>query len=252
MNTKCTTRLLRGGETKSWAGVVSGRQTRGTETRGGSKMLRSRVHVQSKLVPVNWGLGGGNGCSPDALRTIPSAWTPYCLREDDHTNVRFMVILKMGEVSSNLKQTCTSPQHPSTDSPFPLYNQLWHTSDDTNNNVDGLLKSEALEWKNRPLWYDVMKKFPPQVEPRMDRPVPNVHVKKILYPEDYVRAFVDEYLKRQRPGVSVEEIFQEIEEKFRSEGKRLLRKKNPVIIKSVNIEEEAKDGFDVKKLDDMS
>ncbi|XP_052800072.1 probable 28S ribosomal protein S23, mitochondrial [Mya arenaria] len=145
--------------------------------------------------------------------------------------------------------------------------------------VDGLLKSEALEWKNRPLWYDVMKKFPPQVEPRMDRPVPNVHVKKILYPEDYVRAklldvyestdvinlrlkrrdiktkpqlFVDEYLKRQRPGVSVEEIFQEIEEKFRSEGKRLLRKKNPVIIKSVNIEEEAKDGFDVKKLDDMS
>jgi len=54
--------------------------------------------------------------------------------------------------------------------------------------MDGLLKTEAIEWKNRPLWFDVMKRFPPAVEPTMERPTPNIEVKKILYPEDFVRA----------------------------------------------------------------
>ena len=54
--------------------------------------------------------------------------------------------------------------------------------------MDGLLKTEAIEWKNRPLWFDVMKRFPPAMEPTMERPTPNIEVKKILYPEDFVRA----------------------------------------------------------------
>lgn len=50
------------------------------------------------------------------------------------------------------------------------------------------MKSEAVAWKDRPLWYDVVLRFPPAVEPVLERPVPDVEVKKILYPEDFVRA----------------------------------------------------------------
>ena len=54
--------------------------------------------------------------------------------------------------------------------------------------MQGLLKSEAVAWRDRPLWYDVVTRFPPEVAPDMDRSVPEVDVHRILYPEDFVRA----------------------------------------------------------------
>ncbi|EAT42530.1 AAEL005944-PA [Aedes aegypti] len=54
--------------------------------------------------------------------------------------------------------------------------------------TEGLLRSGALKWDDRPLWYDVVKAFPPKEEPRYDRPAPNVSVRSIYYAEDPVRA----------------------------------------------------------------
>ncbi|KAH3891182.1 probable 28S ribosomal protein S23, mitochondrial [Dreissena polymorpha] len=122
--------------------------------------------------------------------------------------------------------------------------------------VEGLIKSEALQWKDRPLWFDIWKKFPPQVEPKEDRPVPNVHVRKILYPEDMVRAkmqevyevtgtvknlrtkwkgksknqlFVEEYVRLQKPGLSVAEVFRQVEQEFRARGQQFIRKPKNVL-----------------------
>ncbi|KAJ8955727.1 hypothetical protein NQ318_008599 [Aromia moschata] len=52
----------------------------------------------------------------------------------------------------------------------------------------GLIKSGALSWDDRPLWYDIYEAFPPQEEPRFDRPAPNIKLKKIFYKEDEIRA----------------------------------------------------------------
>nr|XP_019551126.2 28S ribosomal protein S23, mitochondrial-like [Aedes albopictus] len=54
--------------------------------------------------------------------------------------------------------------------------------------TEGLLRSGAMKWDDRPLWYDVVKAFPPKEEPRFDRPAPNVTVRPIFYAEDAVRA----------------------------------------------------------------
>ncbi|XP_053658165.1 28S ribosomal protein S23, mitochondrial [Anopheles marshallii] len=52
----------------------------------------------------------------------------------------------------------------------------------------GLLKSGAMKFDERPLWYDVVTAFPPLEEPRYDRPAPRVPVREIFYQEDTVRA----------------------------------------------------------------
>ncbi|XP_038104412.1 probable 28S ribosomal protein S23, mitochondrial [Culex quinquefasciatus] len=54
--------------------------------------------------------------------------------------------------------------------------------------TQGLLRSGAMKWDDRPLWYDVVTAFPPKEEPRYDRPAPNVAVRPIFYAEDKVRA----------------------------------------------------------------
>ncbi|XP_065076159.1 small ribosomal subunit protein mS23 [Ochlerotatus camptorhynchus] len=54
--------------------------------------------------------------------------------------------------------------------------------------TQGLLRSGAMKWDDRPLWYDIVKAFPPKEEPRFDRPAPNVSVKPIFYPEDIIRS----------------------------------------------------------------
>ena len=36
--------------------------------------------------------------------------------------------------------------------------------------------------------YDVYKAFPPKIEPKFERDLPNQDVKTIIYPEDLVRA----------------------------------------------------------------
>ncbi|KAF2895648.1 hypothetical protein ILUMI_10507 [Ignelater luminosus] len=54
----------------------------------------------------------------------------------------------------------------------------------------GLIQSGAVHWDDRPLWYDLYEAFPPLEEPRFDRPVPNVPLKKIFYEEDKIRALL--------------------------------------------------------------
>ncbi|ERL84694.1 hypothetical protein D910_02120 [Dendroctonus ponderosae] len=52
----------------------------------------------------------------------------------------------------------------------------------------GLIQSKALNWNDRPIWYDIYAKFPPKDEPRFDRPVANIQLRNIFYPEDKIRA----------------------------------------------------------------
>ncbi|KAL4224350.1 Structural constituent of ribosome [Mactra antiquata] len=121
--------------------------------------------------------------------------------------------------------------------------------------VQGLLTAEGLEWKDRPLWYDVMEKFPPKTPPKFNRPLPPDTVKTIVYPEDLIRAkyferfvksdftklkshigwktlpqmFIEEYVKHQREGATVDEIFDEVEAKLnqdRTRYKRYIHKPN--------------------------
>ncbi|XP_063825076.1 small ribosomal subunit protein mS23 [Ostrinia nubilalis] len=55
--------------------------------------------------------------------------------------------------------------------------------------VEGLLKNGAMKPDDRPLWYDVYRAFPPAVEPKFARPVPDIKpIRQILYQEDVVRA----------------------------------------------------------------
>ncbi|XP_028133793.2 probable 28S ribosomal protein S23, mitochondrial [Diabrotica virgifera virgifera] len=52
----------------------------------------------------------------------------------------------------------------------------------------GLIRSGALRWEDRPIWYDIYEAFPPKEEPRFDKPVPNIKLKTIFYKEDKIRA----------------------------------------------------------------
>lgn len=45
-----------------------------------------------------------------------------------------------------------------------------------------------MKWEDRPLWYDIYKTFPPNDEPRYDKPAPNIQVKSIFYEDDKIRA----------------------------------------------------------------
>ncbi|XP_049547826.1 28S ribosomal protein S23, mitochondrial [Anopheles darlingi] len=54
--------------------------------------------------------------------------------------------------------------------------------------TQGLLRSGAMKFDERPLWYDVVTAFPPKEEPRFDRPAPRVDVRPIFYQEDTIRA----------------------------------------------------------------
>uniref|UniRef100_A0A0V0GBW3 Small ribosomal subunit protein mS23 n=1 Tax=Triatoma dimidiata TaxID=72491 RepID=A0A0V0GBW3_TRIDM len=54
--------------------------------------------------------------------------------------------------------------------------------------ITGLIKSGAMKLEERPLWYEVYQAYPPQQEPRFDRPVVETTIKPIFYPEDVVRA----------------------------------------------------------------
>lgn len=54
--------------------------------------------------------------------------------------------------------------------------------------VQGLLRGGAMKTEDKPIWYDVYAAFPPKLEPRFDRPAPNIPVRNIFYAEDVVRA----------------------------------------------------------------
>ncbi|XP_055534016.1 probable 28S ribosomal protein S23, mitochondrial [Wyeomyia smithii] len=66
--------------------------------------------------------------------------------------------------------------------------------------TQGLLRSGAMKWDDRPLWYDVVVAFPPKEEPRYDRPAPNVPLRSIFYAEDKIRAI---YHHNSRPKYTV-------------------------------------------------
>ncbi|XP_018324660.1 probable 28S ribosomal protein S23, mitochondrial [Agrilus planipennis] len=52
----------------------------------------------------------------------------------------------------------------------------------------GLIQSGALQWEDRPLWYDLFERFPPKEDPRFDRPAPQITLKQIFYEEDNIRS----------------------------------------------------------------
>lgn len=52
----------------------------------------------------------------------------------------------------------------------------------------GLLKSGAMKVEDKPIWYDIFAAFPPKLEPKFDRPEPNMEIKPLFYNEDVVRA----------------------------------------------------------------
>lgn len=57
------------------------------------------------------------------------------------------------------------------------------------NRVEGLLTRGAMKPDDRPLWFDIYKKFPPLMEPKFARPQPEIKpIRQILYQEDVVRA----------------------------------------------------------------
>lgn len=56
--------------------------------------------------------------------------------------------------------------------------------------ANALLNSGAMSWEERPIWFDVYEAFPPKDEPTFGRSAPNMHLKKIFYEEDKIRAYV--------------------------------------------------------------
>ncbi|KAH8410203.1 hypothetical protein KR009_008120 [Drosophila setifemur] len=66
--------------------------------------------------------------------------------------------------------------------------------------VQGLLRGGAMKPEDKPIWYDVYAAFPPKVEPRFDRPAPEIPVRKIFYAEDTVRAKLH---KQNRPQETI-------------------------------------------------
>jgi small subunit ribosomal protein S23 len=56
--------------------------------------------------------------------------------------------------------------------------------------MQGLLKSKAIKYQDRPVWYDIYRVFPPKCEPYVERePLKSVEdIPNILYKEDKVRA----------------------------------------------------------------
>ncbi|XP_047995158.1 probable 28S ribosomal protein S23, mitochondrial [Leguminivora glycinivorella] len=55
--------------------------------------------------------------------------------------------------------------------------------------VEGLITRSAMKADDRPLWFDIYKRFPPLTEPKFAKPLPEVKpIRPILYEEDVVRA----------------------------------------------------------------
>lgn len=53
--------------------------------------------------------------------------------------------------------------------------------------MTGLLETGGI--KEAPIWYNIYKKYPPEVEPMSDRPIPpQTPIPEIVYEEDFERA----------------------------------------------------------------
>ncbi|XP_063396633.1 small ribosomal subunit protein mS23-like [Mytilus trossulus] len=117
--------------------------------------------------------------------------------------------------------------------------------------VEGMIRSGAMKYEDKPIWFNVYKAFPPKVNPTFTRKAPeNQQVVNILYPEDLVRAkyyavygsqksqevvdltdketptqcqrFVDKYFELKRSGrVSDEDLFRQAASYMRTQGFKL-------------------------------
>ncbi|KAK3781680.1 hypothetical protein RRG08_043590 [Elysia crispata] len=109
--------------------------------------------------------------------------------------------------------------------------------------LTGLLRSGAIKEEDRPIWYDVVKAFPPRPKPPPKQNIPN-----ILYPEDFVRVhfyntytdpgatkladgkiksvqqrFVDQYLElHEKKSVPTEHLFEETVRILKEGGVKLI------------------------------
>uniref|UniRef100_A0AC35U133 MRP-S23 domain-containing protein n=1 Tax=Rhabditophanes sp. KR3021 TaxID=114890 RepID=A0AC35U133_9BILA len=56
--------------------------------------------------------------------------------------------------------------------------------------ITGLLKTGQMQWRDRPIWYDVYAACPPHQEPLWDIKMPRhgEPIRSIMYPEDVQRA----------------------------------------------------------------
>lgn len=63
-----------------------------------------------------------------------------------------------------------------------------------------MLRAGALKPENKPIWYEIYQHFPPKFAPRVDRPVPNIEVTPIFYPEDALRS---KLVKEKSPIIGV-------------------------------------------------
>lgn len=111
--------------------------------------------------------------------------------------------------------------------------------------MTGLLKGGATKHKDRPIWYDVYKTFPPKYEPTYARPAVQKEILPILYPEDAIRGkfakvygspgnydllypkskpisqrFVEKYQELEKSGqfADAEKLFDATEDYFINEG----------------------------------
>ncbi|KAI9585728.1 probable 28S ribosomal protein S23, mitochondrial [Glossina fuscipes] len=62
--------------------------------------------------------------------------------------------------------------------------------------ITGLLKTGAMKSEDKPIWYDLYEAFPPKLEPRFDRPAPNIPIRNIFYAEDVIRAKFHKFQKQ--------------------------------------------------------
>lgn len=53
--------------------------------------------------------------------------------------------------------------------------------------VSGLIKSGAMKFEDRPIWYDIYQKLPPDSEPKFDQKPDLTPIRPIFYAEDKER-----------------------------------------------------------------
>lgn len=85
----------------------------------------------------------------------------------------------------------------------------------------GLINTGAV--KDRPLWMDIYEEFPPHVEPNFMRPEPKVNLRKILYPEDMVRA---EFYKKY-PSIGIIDLLH-LDPKYRTPSQKFVERYNAI------------------------
>ncbi|CAI5689516.1 unnamed protein product [Oreochromis niloticus] len=103
--------------------------------------------------------------------------------------------------------------------------------------VRDLIRSGVIKPKEKPLWYDVYKTFPPKRAPLHVKPVTSPSAKKqgivpeIFYSEDKIRTFVDKYRELKSHGMlDNSSLFEETAKALLKEGIILRRRGAPPVL----------------------